>query len=134
MEATKSKVKLFIDDDEHPIAEMAAPVQFEFDTRKLTDGPHILKVVSKSPTGREGIRRIKFYVRNGPAISVEGLAENDTVDGTIPLMINAYDKGNQMDFMIEGSETPQSVPNWLWILMVAFLGWAGYYMISYFKL
>jgi hypothetical protein len=133
MEATKSKVILFIDDDEHPIAEMAAPVQFELDTRKLTDGPHTLKVVSKSPTGREGIRRVKFYVRNGPAIAIEGLSENDTVDGTIPLMINAYDKGNQLDFMIEGSETPKSVPSWLWILMIAFLGWAGYYMVSYFN-
>lgn len=133
MEATKSKVILFIDDDEHPIAEMAAPVQFELDTRKLTDGPHTLKVVSKSPTGREGIRRVKFYVRNGPAIAIEGLSENDTVDGTIPFMINAYDKGNQLDFMIEGSETPKSVPSWLWILMIAFLGWAGYYMVSYFN-
>ena len=36
------------------------PVQFDFDTSKLTDGEHTLKLISKSPTGREGIRKIKF--------------------------------------------------------------------------
>lgn len=134
MEADKSKITLFVDDDAQPIAELVAPVQFELDTRKLTDGEHTLKLVSKSPTGREGIRKIKFVVRNGPAIAVEGLSDNGVVDGVIPLMINAYDKGNQQKFIIEGSETPQSVPNWLWILLVAFFGWAAYYMITNFNL
>lgn len=134
MKEDKSKIILFVDDDLQPIAELFAPVQFELDTRKLTDGDHTLKLVSKSPTGREGIRKIKFVVRNGPAIAVEGLSENGVVDGIIPLMINAYDKGNQKKFIIEGSETPQSVPNWLWILLVAFLGWAAYYIITNFSL
>lgn len=134
MKEDKSKIILFVDDDLQPIAELSAPVQFELDTRKLTDGEHTLKLVSKSPTGREGIRKIKFVVRNGPAIAVEGLSENGVVDGIIPLMINAYDKGNKKKFIIEGSETPQSVPNWLWILLVAFLGWAAYYIITNFSL
>lgn len=134
MKEDKSKVLLFVDDDLQPIAEMYAPVQFELDTRKLTDGEHTLKLVSKSPTGREGIKKIKFIVRNGPAIAIEGLAENQVVDGTIPLMINAYDKGNQKKFIIEGSETPQSIPNWLWIIVIGFFGWAAYYMIINFSL
>ncbi len=134
MKEDKSKIILFVDDDLQPIAELSAPVQFELDTRKLTDGEHTLKLVSKSPTGREGIRKIKFVVRNGPAIAVEGLSENGVVDGIMPLMINAYDKGNKKKFIIEGSETPQSVPNWLWILLVAFLGWAAYYIITNFSL
>ena len=117
-----------------PVAELVAPVQFELDTRKLTDGEHTLKLVSKSPTGREGIRKIKFIVRNGPAIAVEGLSENRVVDGIIPLMINAYDKGNQKKGNIEGIETPQSIPNWLWILLVAFGGWAAYYIITNYSL
>lgn len=130
----KSKVVLFVDDDIIPIAELNVPVQFELDTRKLTDGEHTLKLVSKSPSGREGIKKIKFIVRNGPAIAVEGITEHEVVDGTIPLMINAYDKGNKNKFIIEGSETPQSVPSWLWILLVAFFGWATYYMITNFTL
>lgn len=134
MKDSKSKILLFIDDDLHPVAELEAPVQFDLDTRKLTDGEHTLKLVGKSPTGREGIRKIKFFVRNGPAIAVEGIAENAVVDGTIPIMINAYDKGNQQKFMIQGSETPQSVPSWLWIILIAFFGWAFYYLITNFNL
>ncbi len=130
----KSKISLFVDDALQPIAILTAPVQFELDTRKLTDGEHMLKIVSKSPTGREGIKEIKFFVRNGPAISVEGLSDNKVVDGVIPLMINAYDKGDQKKFIIEGSETPQSVPNWLWILLVGFMGWAAYYIIVYYNM
>lgn len=132
MNENKSKVILFVDEEEHPIAELNAPVQFELDTRKLTDGEHTLKIVSKSPKGREGIRKIKFIVRNGPAIAIEGLEENSVVDGLVPLMINAYDKGNQHQFMIEGSETPRSVPSWLFILLIAFSAWAAYYLITYF--
>lgn len=134
MKEDKSRILLFVDDEVRPIAELSAPVQFELDTRKLTDGEHTLKLISKSPTGREGIRRIKFIVRNGPAIAVEGISENEVVDGTIPLMINAYDKGNQKKFIIEGSETPQSVPSWLWILLIAFFGWGAYYLITNFTL
>ncbi len=134
MNEDKSKISLFIDDEIQPIAELLAPVQFELDTRKLTDGEHTLKLVSKSSNGREGIRKIKFIVRNGPAISIEGLADNAVVDGTVPLMINAYDKGNQHKFIIEGSETPQSVPSWLWILLIAFFAWGAYYIITNYSL
>ena len=134
MKEDKSKIVVFVDDDSQPIAEFMAPVQFELDTRKLTDGEHTLKLVSKSPTGREGIRKIKFIVRNGPAIAIEGILENAIVDGIIPLMINAYDKGDSKKFIIDGSETPQSVPNWLWILLIVFFGWAAYYFITNYSL
>ncbi len=128
--AEKSRVSLFIDNETQPIAELMAPVQFELDTQKLTDGEHTLKLVSKSPSGREGIRMVKFIVRNGPAISIEGLKDNSIVDGVIPIMINAYDKGNLKKFIIDGSETPQSVPNWLWILVVGFIGWGAFFLIT----
>lgn len=134
MTESKSKVALFIDDDKHPIVDTFAPVQFDLNTKKLTDGEHTLKIVSKSPTGREGIRMIKFYVRNGPAIAIEGLNDKGIVDGVIPLMVNAYDKGDQRSFVIQGSETPQSIPNWLWILLVVFAGWAAFYLITKFSI
>ena len=105
MTKDRSSVFLFIDDDVKPLAVLETPIVFDFDTSKLTDGEHVLRIVSKSPTGREGIRKINFTVKNGPSISVEGLEEHDIVDGVLPLMINAYDKGNQKSFVIEGSET-----------------------------
>lgn len=129
-----STIYIFIDDDARPVAEVLSPVSFELDTRKLTDGEHVLKIVSKDPTGKEGIRKIPFIVRNGPAIAVEGISENAIVDGVLPLMINAYGKGDQKSFLIEGSETPQSIPSWVWVLIIGFAGWAMYYMFRYYTM
>jgi hypothetical protein len=130
----KSLILIFLDDDAKPVASFVSPVHFELDTRKLVDGPHTLKIVSKDPTGKEGIRLIPFEVRNGPAIAIEGIKENAVVDGILPLMINAYGKGDQKKFLIEGSETPQSIPAWVWILIIGFGGWALYYLITYFSM
>ena len=125
----KSTVLIYLDDEPKPIGEYKVPVNFEFDTTKIVDGEHILKIISKGSLGEEGIRRIPFTVRNGPSIAVEGLNENAIVDGVLPLMINAYSKGDQKKFLIEGSETPQSIPAWLWSVIILFIGWAMYYFI-----
>ncbi len=45
-------------------------------------------------------------------------------------MINAYDKGKQKSFLINGSETPKTIPYWIWILIILFIGWAIYYEIT----
>jgi hypothetical protein len=127
----KSTIFIFIDEESKPVAEVKSPVSFELDTRKLTDGDHTLTIVSKDPTGKEGIRKIPFVVRNGPAIAIEGIKENSVVDGVLPLMVNAYGKGDQKTFLIEGSETPQSIPWWIWTLIIGFAGWALYYHIRY---
>jgi hypothetical protein len=126
----KSILYLFVDDDPRPIAQLEAPVVFELDTTRLVDGKHTLKIVSKDPAGTEGIRFIPFEVRNGPSISVEGLREEAVVDGILPLMINAYGKGDAKSFFIRGSETPQSIPFWIFILLIGFVAWAIYYLIT----
>lgn len=130
----KSTIYIFLDNEPKPTAQVISPVSFELDTRKLVDGPHTLKIVSKDPTGKEGLRLIHFEVRNGPAIAIEGITENAIVDGVLPIMINAYGKGDQKTFLIEGSETPQSIPAWVWILIIGFVGWALYYLFSYISI
>ena len=127
----KSTIFIFLDEDVKPLAQVTSPVSFDLDTRKMVDGNHTLKIVSKDPTGKEGIRTIPFIVRNGPSIAVEGIKENAVVDGVLPLMINAYGKGDQKTFLIEGSETPQSIPAWVWILIIGFAGWALFYLVRY---
>jgi len=127
--STQSRVLIFIDDEKKPYGEYLAPINFELDTRKLVDGDHILKVVSKDPLGKKGIRKIPFVVRNGRSLAVEGLNENDIVDGVIPIMINAYGKGDQEIFLIKGSETPRSIPAWVWAIVIGFVGWAIYYAV-----
>ena len=129
MEA-KSTVILFIDDEPKPIGEFEAPIKFELDSRKLTDGEHTLKIVSKDPTGKEGIKIVPFTVRNGPAITLEGLNDRDVIDGVLPIMINAYGKGIQKQFLIDGSETPKTIPSWIWAGLIIFFGWAMYYILT----
>jgi hypothetical protein len=126
----KSTLLLFIDDEPRPIAELASPVTFELDTTRLVDGKHSLKIVSRDPSGKEGIRIIPFEVRNGPAISVEGIREDAVVDGILPLMSNAYGKGDPQSVMITGRETPQRIPYWIFILLVLFVAWAIYYGVT----
>lgn len=126
----QSTVVIFIDDDPIPTVELRTPVTFKLDTHKLTDGLHTLRIVSRDPAGKEGLRLIPFEVRNGPAVAIEGIKENAVVDGIVPLMINAYGKGDQKSFVITGSETPQSVPFWMFILVISFAAWAIYYVIT----
>lgn len=126
----KSSILIFIDEEKQPLASFKSPINFELDTRKLVDGEHSLRIVSKDPSGREGIRKLHFTVRNGPDISVEGIRENEVVDGVLPIMISAYGKGDQKLFLIEGSETPRSIPSWVWLLHIVFGGWAIYYLIT----
>ncbi|UOU97550.1 hypothetical protein MUU74_13730 [Chryseobacterium daecheongense] len=134
MTKDKSKVFLFIDDEPVPIAELDTPIVFDLDTKKIADGEHVLTIVSQSPSGKEGIKKIQFTVANGPSIKVEGLKNKDVVDGTLSLMINAYDKGNQKSFLINGSETPQTIPFWIWIIIILFIGWAVYYEITSYNI
>lgn len=130
----KSSILVFVDDATQPVGAFKSPINFELDTRKLADGEHCLRIVSQDPAGKEGIRKIPFTVRNGPAITVEGLKENEVVDGVLPMMISAYGKGDQKMFLIEGSETPRSIPNWVWITNIVFAAWALYYLITQFNL
>jgi hypothetical protein len=132
--ADSSTIIIFIDEEPIPIASFMSPVNFELDTRKMVDGKHTLKIISKDPTGKEGIRLIPFEVRNGPAITIEGMKENTVVDGVLPIMINAYGKGDQKKFLIAGSETPHSIPSWVWLLVIGVGAWLLYYFIAYINL
>ena len=126
----QSFVTLFIDDDPQPVGAFPAPVAFDLDTRKLVDGSHVLKVVSSDQKGKEGIKLIPFSVRNGPAIAIEGIRKDEVVEGVLPLMINAYSKGDQKTFVIHGSESPQSIPWWLVAGIILFVAWSGYFIIT----
>ena len=131
---SRSSILIFVDDEPKPVADFISPVNFELDTTKLVDGPHTLKIVSRDPDGSEGVRIVPFEVRNGPAIAIEGIRENAIVDGILPLMVNAYGKGNSQNFHIVGSESPRSIPSWVWIIIIGCFGWALYYLIKYLHL
>ncbi len=126
-------IKVFMDEEERPFAEFAPPVKFILDTTKVPDGKHQLKIVAKSTKGLEGLKTIPFEVRNGPAISVVGLKENEIVEDQIPITINAYGSEGNDVFVVKGSETPKGIPSWVWALVIAFVGFALFYLIMYWN-
>lgn len=127
---TKKRVKVFIDDASQPVGDFLPPVNFQLDTTKLTDGEHSLKIIANSSDGIEGIKVIPFVVRNGPQIDVDGLKDHDVVDESIDLTINAYGSESQEQFLVSGSETPKAVPSWLWVLLISFVSWGIFYLVS----
>lgn len=129
----KAMVYLYIDNEQNPVAELQTPVVVNLDTTKLTDGEHVLKIVSKFDQ-KEGLKTIRFTVRNGPIIHIEGLSDNETVNGMLPLMLNAYDTGRQQSFIIQGSENPRTIPVWVWVIALLFVAWAAFYMFLNFTL
>lgn len=126
-------VFLYIDGESNPIAALQTPIVFNLDTTKLADGEHTLKIVSKFDN-KEGLKIIRFNVRNGPIIHMEGLSDNETVNGTLPLMLNAYDTGRNQSFIIKGSENPRTIPVWVWVIALVFIAWAAFYIVTNFSL
>ena len=133
MEKPEKTIRIFLDDGPKPFAEFESPVKFMFDTTKIPDGKHQLKIVVTSTDGAEGIKIIPFEVRNGPAISVLGLKDNEVVGTQIPITINAYGSERKDVFVITGSETPKAIPSWVWALVILFVGFGIFYLIMYWK-
>ncbi len=133
MEEKEKIIRVFLDEDPRPFAEFESPVKFIFDTTKIPDGKHTLKIVVTSTDGAEGIKIIPFEVRNGPSISVLGLKENEVVDTQIPITINAYGSERKDVFVITGSETPKAIPSWIWALVLLFVGFGIFYLIMYWN-
>ncbi|SHM73816.1 hypothetical protein SAMN05444360_116137 [Chryseobacterium carnipullorum] len=133
MEKHNAHVFLYIDEEPLPIAELQTPIVFNMDTKKLTDGEHVLKIISKIG-GKEGIKIIHFIVRNGPLIELEGLVNKEVVSGVLPLMINSYDTGKRQSFIIKGSENPRTIPVWIWIIVLVFMAWSAFYIFENFSL
>jgi hypothetical protein len=131
MENDNRLVRVFLDDNPVPLAEYRPPVKMTLDTTKLTDGKHILRIIARSTDGREGIKEVPFTVRNGPAITVVGLQDNDVVDHHIPITINAYGSERPDMFIVTGSETPAAIPAWVWVLVIAFIAWGLFFLIRH---
>lgn len=124
-------IRIFLDGDPVPFAEFTPPVKFVFDSTKIPDGKHELKIVAVSSSGIEGVKHIPFEVRNGPSISVIGLKPNEVVNEQIPITVNAYGSERSDLFIVTGSENPKGIPAWIWALVLSFVGFALFYLIMY---
>lgn len=126
----QNKIEVILDDDENPIAVYSPPARFDLDTTSLDDGEHTLKIIAYTNDGKKSKRKIKFVVRNGPGIAVEGLRENDIVEGKVSLLVNAYGGGTHDKWEPTTAETPSPIPSWIWIIFILIVAWAIFYFVN----
>lgn len=126
----QNKIEVFLDDKKEAIAVYNPPARFELDTTTLDDGEHNLKVIAYSEDGKRSVRNIKFIVRNGPGIAIQGLKENDIVEGKITLLVNAYGTSAKEKWEPTTAETPSPIPSWIWVVFILIVAWAMFYFIN----
>ena len=128
-----SKIEVYLDEGENPIAVYSPPAQMDLDTSTLDDGEHSIKFIATDESNKRSIKKINFFVRNGPGITIEGLKEKDTVEGKVQLLINAYGGAYQEKWQPNRAETPAPIPTWTWIIFIAIVAWSMFYFIDQWK-
>ncbi len=126
-------VVAYLDDSETPLLSEQAPVGLNIDTRQLEDGEHELRIEAWDQRGQKGVELVKFTVRNGPAITVRGLATGDVVEGRLALVVHAFAGGGEENWEPAQAETPAPVPTWAWIVLISIVAWAMYYVVAFWQ-
>ncbi|MFV1959037.1 MAG: c-type cytochrome, partial [Planctomycetota bacterium] len=123
-------IRLYLDDDTEPFKVASAPLTFQFNTIALPDGRHRLRVEAPNGLAPPTVREIPFVVRNGVALTVSGLADGQTIAGQVQLLINAYAGSTEVEFEPKRAETPQPIPTWAWVLLLAIVAWSLFYVFN----
>ncbi len=129
----QNRIEIFLDENKESIASYVPPAKFDLDTSELEDGEHTLIIVAYGDDEKRSIRKIKFFVRNGPGIAIQGLRENDVVEGKISLLVNAYGGSTAEKWEPTTAETPAAIPSWIWIMFILITAWAIFYFINEWK-
>jgi mono/diheme cytochrome c family protein len=127
------KIDIFVDDDREPRVSLDAPAEFELDTTALADGPHVLHIRAQEDGEKAGTQSIPFTVRNGPGIAVFGLADDEVVRGSVPLLVNAYGSRVGDTFDPVRAETPAPVPTWAWVVALSVAAFALWYLATSYR-
>ena len=133
MSENGTRIDVYLDEDQEPYATFVPPERFVLDTTRLEDGRHVLRIVATDRSGYRGVRTIPFEVRNGPGIAVDGLHENDVVEGKINVLVNAYGGALEEKWEPVRAETPSPAPTWAWVVFIAIAAWAVYYGIQLWR-
>lgn len=123
----QTRTDIFLDDGEEPIISHRSPVRFQLDTMALDDGMHKLRIEAYDAGGQKGVRHITFEVRNGPGIAINGLSDNDILEGKIPILVNSYGGAGEAHWEPSRAETPAPTPTWVWVLLIVILIFGVFY-------
>lgn len=128
-----NKIEVYLDDEAEPLAVYRPPARFTLDSNLLDDGEHKLTVRAIGESGKKGVRVIPFTVRNGPGIAVDGIQDNDVIEGNISILINAFGGSGDEKWEPERAETPSPIPTWAWVLFILVVAWGIYYFVEQFS-
>jgi len=132
-EKDTNRIEVYLDNEPEPIAVYRPPGRFTLDTNNLADGDHKLTIKAFSTENKKSVKIIPFTVRNGPGIAVDGLKDNEILEGKVSLLINAFGGSSDEKWEPERAETPAPVPTWAWVLFILVVTWAIYYFIEEFN-
>lgn len=124
-------INVYLDDAQEPIATYRPPAILRLDTMQMEDGEHTLRIRAVDALGTVGIRKIPFFVNNGPGITVTGLRAGTTVNGMLNVNINAFSGAEPFDPVRAESQGP--IPVWTWVMSAIIFAWAGWYGIEFLR-
>jgi hypothetical protein len=120
-----ARVRVYLDDGEHPIADQELRTEVLFDTTHLADGPHKLTVLARGENGHEGVKEIPFVVHNGPGIVISGLRPHSIRRGEVRFTVDAFSVDDPFD--PRRAEARSSIPVWVWVMTLFVIAWAVWY-------
>ena len=126
----RNRIDIFLDDAAEPILSPTPPLSFELHTSLMEDGTHVMRIEAYDDQGVKGTRTMDFSVRNGPGIAVAGIQEHDVLDGTIPVIVNAYGGTSVVDWEPSQAETPAPSPTWAWVLLLLSVAFGVFYGVQ----
>jgi len=126
----RNRIEVYLNDDPDPIVTHRPPARFQLDTTRLEDGYHELHIKAWDTHGQLGVRTIPFTVRNGPGIAVNGLSDNDVLEGDIPILVNSYGGRGELYWEPSRAETPSPIPTWIWVMLITIVAFAAFYGVS----
>lgn len=122
------RIRIFLDDQADPITDYRPPAEVTIDTASLADGEHRLRIEAQDTTGQIGVRHLQMLVRNGPGITVSGLADGAVVHGRVRFRVNAF--GAEEPFEPHRAESRSEIPVWLWVLTLVVAAWSAWYFAT----
>jgi hypothetical protein len=121
----KPHVRVYLDDNPHPIIDRELPTDITLDTLSLADGAHRLVIRAEGQDKREGVEEIPFVVHNGPGIIVSGLRPNSIRSGKVRFTVDAFSTDDPFD--PRRAEARSSIPVWVWVMSLFIVAWAVWY-------
>lgn len=86
------RIEVYLDGGTQPVQVLTQPpFKVSYDTRSLSDGEHLLRVVTHYTNGAREVKEIPFKVANTPGVLVQGLEEGKEVSGTLDVTLRVAD-------------------------------------------